>query len=71
MTGHQSGLRYEADALTAQELPKEWGTPTDIKTFTFMAIYSVKWHDGKPLTVAEAKCSIEYCRRKVPGADWM
>ena len=40
-------------------LAKEWSISKDGKTFEFILRDGVKWHDGKPLTIADVKFSYD------------
>src|SRR3954463_16061487 len=39
------------------ELATEWAWSNDGKTLTFTLRDGVKWHDGKPFTAADVKCT--------------
>src|SRR3982750_2954242 len=41
------------------ELAESWAWVNDNKTLTFALREGVKWHDGKPFTAADVKCTFE------------
>jgi peptide/nickel transport system substrate-binding protein len=41
------------------ELAKSWAWSADKKTLTFTLRQGVKWHDGKPFTSADVKCTFD------------
>src|ERR1700709_1120213 len=41
------------------ELADSWAWSSDNKTLTFKLHQGVKWHDGKPFTSADVKCTFE------------
>src|SRR5437868_12729136 len=64
------------DALTP-ELATEWSWSADKKVLTFKLRDGVKWHDGKPFTSADVKCTFDMLMgksqnrfRKNPRKDW-
>ena len=59
------------------ELATSWSWGDDGKTLTFKLREGVKWHDGKPFTSADVKCTFEMLQgksqnkfRKNPRKDW-
>jgi peptide/nickel transport system substrate-binding protein len=41
------------------ELAESWAWSGDNKTLTFKLRHDVKWHDGKPFTAADVKCTFD------------
>src|SRR5437763_2863010 len=59
------------------ELATSWSWSADSKALTFKLREGVKWHDGKPFTSADVKCTFEMLKgtsqnrfRKNPRKDW-
>ena len=59
------------------ELATSWQWSEDGKALTFKLREGVKWHDGKPFTSADVKCTFEMLAgksqnrfRKNPRKDW-
>jgi peptide/nickel transport system substrate-binding protein len=59
------------------ELATSWSWSADGKALTFKLREGVKWHDGKPFTSADVKCTFEMLQgksqnkfRKNPRKDW-
>ena len=59
------------------ELATSWQWSEDGKALTFKLREGVKWHDGKPFTSADVKCTFEMLSgksqnrfRKNPRKDW-
>ena len=59
------------------ELATSWSWSEDGKALTFKLREGVKWHDGKPFTSADVKCTFEMLQgksqnkfRKNPRKDW-
>ena len=50
--------RDRMDAVTP-ELATEWSWSADGKALTFKLRSGVKWHDGKPFTSADVKCTMD------------
>jgi peptide/nickel transport system substrate-binding protein len=48
------------------ELAESWAWSTDKKTLTFKLRQGVKWHDGKPFTAADVKCTFDMLMGKSP-----
>ena len=49
----------------APELADSWSWSDDKKTLTFKLHPGVKWHDGKPFTSADVKCTIDLLQNKL------
>src|SRR6185369_15335429 len=54
----QHKAQNSVDAL-APELATEWSWSADKKALTFKLREGVKWHDGKPFTSADVKCTFD------------
>ena len=59
------------------ELATKWAWSADNKTLTFTLREGVKWHDGKPFTAKDVKCTIDLLQgkgqqkfRKNPRQSW-
>ena len=59
------------------ELATSWSWSADAKALTFKLREGVKWHDGKPFTSADVKCTFDMLMgksqnkfRKNPRKDW-
>lgn len=59
------------------ELATSWAWSKDFKDLTFKLRSGVKWHDGKPFTAADVKCTFDLIQdkakdkfRKNPRKDW-
>ncbi|MBV8165838.1 MAG: peptide ABC transporter substrate-binding protein [Alphaproteobacteria bacterium] len=59
------------------ELATSWAWSTDNKTLTFKLREGVKWHDGKPFSAKDVKCTIDLLQgkgqqkfRKNPRQSW-
>jgi peptide/nickel transport system substrate-binding protein len=48
------------------ELAEKWAWSEDGKTLTFTLRKGVKWHDGKPFTAADVKCTMDLLQGKAP-----
>src|SRR5260370_10447976 len=48
------------------ELAESWAWSSDNKTLTFKLRHDVKWHDGKPFTSADVKCTFDMLMGKSP-----
>jgi peptide/nickel transport system substrate-binding protein len=48
------------------ELAESWAWSSDGKTLTFKLRQGVKWHDGKPFTSADVKCTFDMLMGKSP-----
>ena len=48
------------------ELATSWSWNDDKKTLTFKLKQGVKWHDGKPFTSADVKCTFDMLMGKSP-----
>jgi peptide/nickel transport system substrate-binding protein len=46
------------------DLATEWSWSADGKDLTFKLRHGVKWHDGKPFTAADVKCTIDLLQGK-------
>ena len=49
------------------DLATSWTTSADGKTLTFQLRDGVKWHDGKPFSSADVKCTFDILTGKVNG----
>src|SRR5881394_2667014 len=72
----QRKAQNSIDALTP-ELATEWSWSADKKALTFKLREGVKWHDGKPFTSADVKCTFDMLMgksqqkfRKNPRKSW-
>ncbi|MBY0329099.1 MAG: ABC transporter substrate-binding protein [Acetobacteraceae bacterium] len=73
---NQQAERNDPDDLTA-ELATEWQWSADHRRLTFRLREGVTWHDGKPFTSADVKCTWDTIAgwrnagwRKNPRRDW-
>ena len=73
---NQQAERNDPDDLTA-ELATEWQWSDDHRRLTFRLREGVTWHDGKPFTSADVKCTWDTIAgrrnagwRKNPRRDW-
>ena len=73
---NQQAERNDPDDLTA-ELATEWRWSEDHRRLTFRLREGVTWHDGKPFTSADVKCTWDTIAgrrnagwRKNPRRDW-
>ena len=48
------------------DLAESWAWSDDKKTLTFKLRQGVKWHDGKPFTSADVKCTFDMLMGKSP-----
>jgi peptide/nickel transport system substrate-binding protein len=48
------------------DLAESWAWSSDNKTLTFKLRQGVKWHDGKPFTSADVKCTFDMLMGKSP-----
>jgi peptide/nickel transport system substrate-binding protein len=48
------------------ELAESWAWSGDNKTLTFKLRHDVKWHDGKPFTSADVKCTFDMLMGRSP-----
>ena len=48
------------------DLAESWAWSADNKTLTFKLRHGVKWHDGKPFTSADVKCTFDMLMGKSP-----
>src|ERR1700744_1075843 len=48
------------------EVAESWAWSDDKKTLTFTLRQGVKWHDGKPFTAADVKCTFDMLMGKSP-----
>ncbi|MBN8920921.1 MAG: peptide ABC transporter substrate-binding protein [Rhizobiales bacterium] len=72
----QTKEQNSADTIVP-ELAKSWAWSEDGKTLTFKLQEGVTWHDGKPFTANDVKCTWDKVRgltqdkfRKNPRKDW-
>src|SRR5260221_12771908 len=54
----QHKAQNSLDAIVP-DLAESWSWNEDGKTLTFKLRSGVKWHDGKPFTAADVKCTID------------
>src|SRR5689334_12016239 len=48
------------------DLAEKWAFSEDGKTLTFTLRKGVKWHDGKPFSAADVKCTFDLLQGKAP-----
>ena len=72
----QRSNRHSAETIVP-DLATEWAWSPDNKTLTFKLRQGVKWHDGKPFTSADVKCTWDMVSgkrdaglRKNPRKEW-
>jgi peptide/nickel transport system substrate-binding protein len=46
------------------DLAESWTWSEDGKELTFKLLHGVKWHDGKPFTAADVKCTWDFLQGK-------
>ena len=54
-----STRRRTASTRSCPTWPTSWAWSEDGKTLTFKLRQGVKWHDGKPFTAADVKCTFD------------
>mgnify|MGYP002715426736 FL=1 len=59
-------LRQNSTSTIRPELAESWAWSGDNKTLTFKLRKDVKWHDGKPFTSADVKCTFDMLMGKSP-----
>jgi peptide/nickel transport system substrate-binding protein len=59
--------RQNSDATLRPELATKWAWSADNKDLTFTLRQGVKWHDGKPFTSADVKCTFDMVSGLAPG----
>ena len=62
---HEGLLDYDFDLKPRPALAESWTVSPDGKTYTFRLRRGVTWHDGKPLTAADVKYSLEEIWKKL------
>ena len=63
----RSGRRAEQHGRrSSRSSPTSWAWSADNKTLTFKLRQGVKWHDGKPFTAADVKCTFDMLMGKSP-----
>ena len=56
--------KQNTDASIVSELATEWAWSVDHLALTFKLRDGVKWHDGKPFTAADVKCTMDMIQEK-------
>jgi peptide/nickel transport system substrate-binding protein len=56
---YNQNIAQNSDASIVPELADSWTWSGDKKTLTFKLHQGVKWHDGKPFTAADVKCTFD------------
>lgn len=59
----QTAKRNTLDGIVP-DLAESWSWSADDKKLTFKLRQGVKWHDGKPFTAADVKCTIDFLQDK-------
>src|ERR1700676_210153 len=62
---NQSVAQNSIDSIVP-DLAESWAWSSDNKTLTFKLRQDVKWHDGKPFTSADVKCTFDMLMGKSP-----
>jgi MarR-like DNA-binding transcriptional regulator SgrR of sgrS sRNA len=62
---NQSIAQNSMDTIVP-DLADSWGWSADNKTLTFKLHHDVQWHDGKPFTSADVKCTFDMLMGKSP-----
>ena len=68
-SGFEGLVRYDAKRRLVPLLAERWDVSEDAKVWTFSLRKNVRFHDGTPLTAADAAASIRHASGKdIPGA---
>jgi peptide/nickel transport system substrate-binding protein len=59
-------IKQNSLATIRPELAESWAWSEDGKDLTFKLRHGVKWHDGKPFTAADVKCTWDLLLGKAP-----
>ena len=62
----QAGHGAKQHGFIVPDLAESWAWSSDNKTLTFKLRQGVKWHDGKPFTSADVKCTFDMLMGKSP-----
>ena len=60
-------IKQNSLATIRPELAESWAWSEDGKDLTFKLRHGVKWHDGKPFTAADVKCTWDLLLGKGAG----
>jgi peptide/nickel transport system substrate-binding protein len=63
---YDQNVAQNSDSSIVPDLAESWAWSADRKTLTFKLRQGVKWHDGKPFTSADVKCTVDMLMGKSP-----
>jgi peptide/nickel transport system substrate-binding protein len=61
---YKQDVAQNSDATIEPELATSWSWSDDARALTFKLRQGVKWHDGKPFTAADVKCTFDLIQDK-------
>src|ERR1700682_1810611 len=63
---YNQSVAQNSNESIVPDLADSWAWSSDNKTLTFQLHQGVKWHDGKPFTQADVKCTFDMLMGKSP-----